>query len=369
MHIKITQLLCCLLLTLNSWCQGNKTISGKVVNAETDAAIPNASVYIANTSQGIMTNDKGFFELKNFPSGNYELVISCIGFTTKIISVSSEKLPLKIDVPLQTNTTELEVVTVQPYEKNGWEKWGQLFLDNFIGTSWVAKQANITNYDVIRFRFSAKNNTLTASANEPLLIDNPGLGYRIKYDLDKFTYDSVEHTVLFQGHCLFEDMLKDPKQISKRLIKNRKEAYQGSIMHFMRSLYNNRLVEDGFEVHKAIKNNEGFLVTSQAVMTADSIVFVTPDSARLLYFKNYLSVTYKNAKADNSYVNPESGKGGGWKQFSVINLRTEKPITIGYNGNYNPPLNVFSKGYWAWSEKIGHLLPLDYDEKLVFKKE
>ena len=367
--MKITQLLLCLLIASNLWGQDKKSINGKVVNAESGAAISNASVYIANTSQGVMTNANGLFEIKNVPSGNYELVISCIGYTTRIFTFSADKLPLKIDVQLQTNATELAAVTVLSFEKNGWEKWGQVFLDNFIGTSSAARLANITNFDIIRFRFSTKDNTLTASANETLLIENPALGYRIKYDLDKFIFDTVAHTIIYQGHCLFEDMVKDPKQITKRLIKNRREAYQGSMMHFMRSLYDKRLVEEGFEVHEAVMNKEGFLVTSQPLLTADSMVFVSPDSSRLLYFKHFLSVTYKNAKADNSYVNPESGKGGGWKQFSVINLRSEKPVTIGYNGNYTPPLNVFSKGYWAWSEKIGHLLPLDYDEKREFKKE
>ena len=281
--MKIVQLICYLLIVSNLWSQEKNIISGKVTNAQTGASIANASVYIANTSQGVMTNSNGLFEMKNIPSGNYELVVSCVGYTTKIFSFSSDKLPLKIDAQLQTNATELAGITVQAFEKNGWEKWGQVFLDNFIGTSSVARLANITNFDVIRFRFSTKDNTLTASASEPLIVENPALGYRIKYDLDKFIFDTVAHTIFFQGYCLFEDMFKDPKQLTKRLIKNRKEAYQGSIMHFMRSLYYNKLVEEGFEVHAAVKNKEGFLVTSQALLTADSIVFVTPPIAPGFY--------------------------------------------------------------------------------------
>ena len=367
--MKIIPLIYCLFIVSNLFGQEKSIITGKVTNAQTGVSIANASVYIANTSQGSMTNTNGLFELKNIPSGNYELVISCIGYTTKSFSFSSDKLPMKIDAQLQTNATELAAVTVLAFEKNGWEKWGHTFLDNFIGTSSVARLVNITNFDVIRFRFSTKDNTLTASANETLLIENPALGYRIKYDLDKFIFDTAAHTTFFQGHCLFEDMFKDSKKITKRLIKNRKEAYQGSMMHFMRSLYNKKLVEEGFEVHKAAMNKKGFLVTSQALLTSDSIVFAGPDSSRLLYFKSFLSIMYKNAKADNNYVNPESGTAGGWRQFSVINLQSEKPVTIGYNGNYTPPLNIFSQGYWAWNEKIGHLLPLDYDEKTKFKKE
>jgi hypothetical protein len=36
-------------------------------------------------------------------------------------------------------------------------------------------------------------------------------------------------------------------------MSNRAEAYYGSMMHFMRSLYRNKLIEEKFEVRKLIK--------------------------------------------------------------------------------------------------------------------
>ncbi|HMH33968.1 MAG TPA: carboxypeptidase-like regulatory domain-containing protein [Puia sp.] len=344
--------------------QDKRIISGNVVNQQTGAPIPNASVYIANTSRGSVTDAKGFFELRNVPLGNYELVVSFIGFSPKIFQFSPGKLPLRLDVRLEPKIDVLQSVTVQPFEKDGWVKWGRFFLDHFIGTSAIAKEAKIKNQQVLRFRYSAKENTLNVVSNEPLLIENPALGYRIKYDLDEFTYDSSEHALYFQGHLYFEDLIKENPRMAKRWRNNRRQAYGGSIMHFMRCLYAGTLTKEGFEVHRSKLQGKDFYEMSPKLLSSDSIVSNSADNIRTLFFDNTLTVIYKNAKSDPNYSNPESGKGGGWRQNSIISLRFKRPLIIEYNGNYSPPLDLFLTGYWSWSEKIGHILPLDYDASI-----
>ena len=122
--------------------------------------------------------------------------------------------------------------------------------------------------------------------------------------MEEFAYDSTEHSVYFQGHRFFEDLTKTYKKIPKRRTENRKQAYLGSMMHFMRCLYNNKLKEEGFEVTRMIKQGHDYYINRSPLLTADSLITKSENDTRILFFKDYLSITYKNAKADYAYVKP-----------------------------------------------------------------
>ncbi len=47
-------------------------------------------------------------------------------------------------------------------------------------------------------------------------------------------------------------------------------------------------------------------------------------------------------------------------QKSTIYLLTPAPVQIEENGYYDSPLEIFTIGYWAESQKLANLLPLDY---------
>ena len=189
---------------------------------------------------------KGKFTIHNFPAGRYELVVSCIGYTTEVITISSAQLPPSLTVLLKPNVKELQEVIVEPYDKNGWEKWGSFFIENFIGTSAFASDCKLLNKDVVKFRFNKKNNSLKAMSSEQLVIENKALGYLLKYDLIRFEFDFNTRMFIYQGYPLFEEMDTKRKGLQKRWLANREDAYYGSLMHFMRSLYRNKLIEQHF---------------------------------------------------------------------------------------------------------------------------
>jgi len=226
-------------------------IKGKIINGETGAAIPNASVFITNTSKGTVSNSAGDFELDNVPEGSYDLVVSCISFETQAYTYRANQLPLRIQIQMKPKADELKEVVIEPYEKNGWETWGKFFTENFIGTSANAGSCTIKNYQALHFRNSKKKNLLTVTAEEPLIIENKALGYKIQYQLEGFSYDFDKNILLYFGYTLFSELNK--KAAKAWQLKNRQQAYNGSIAHFMRSLYNNRLLEEGFEVKRLIK--------------------------------------------------------------------------------------------------------------------
>jgi len=221
------------------------------MNGETGAVIPNASVFITNTSKGTVSNSAGEFELSNVPEGTYDLVVSCISFETQVYTYKASQLPLRLQIQLKSKADELQAVIIEPYEKDGWLTWGKFFTDNFIGTAEIAKTCTIKNYQVLHFRNSKKKNLLTVTAEEPLIIENKALGYTIQYQLEGFSYDFKANILLYFGYTLFKDLNGKPPKTWQ--LKNRQQAFNGSIAHFMRSLYSNRLAEEGFEVKWLIK--------------------------------------------------------------------------------------------------------------------
>lgn len=395
--------------TLTATVHAQGVLKGRVMASDTHTPIGQANVYLSNTAIGTVTSDNGTFTITAFPSGRYELVVSFIGYETYTATVFSSKLPASLEVVLKPKVNELQEVVLLPYEKNGWEKWGKFFLENFIGTSENAKQCLLLNKDVVKFRFNRKQNTLQAFANATLLIDNKALGYRIKYDLTRFEYDFTQKMFFYEGYPFFEEMASSRKGLIRRRAKKREDAYYGSLMHFMRSLYRNKLLEDHFEVRRLIKVSDaekkrvrdiyriavqrpmadgrmlisnafnGFPPDSAAyyhtvlqqpdklnilvnqVLPGDSIAYGADSVTAGFHFKDYLQVVYPLKKTPAEFFSyGQPGIVRDQPLTSEITLITGQPLYVLANGSYYEELNLLTSGYWAWWEKIGNLLPYDY---------
>lgn len=383
-------------------------LGGQVLSADNRQPVASANVYISNSSIGTVTDEKGHFLIRNFPAGRYDLVVSCVGYTTQVITVSSAQLPKQLTVLLQPKVNELQEVIVEPFDKNGWERWGDFFIENFIGTSAFARDCKLLNRDVIKFRFSKKKNKLEVIATDRLVIENHALGYVLKYDLTRFEYDFGSRIFLYQGYPLFEEMESKRSGRLKRWAANREEAYFGSVMHFMRSLYRNKLVEQHFEVRRLIKIPDAekkrvkALYRSQAVnaaingtvmvdgqlpglrrdsaayyrkvmnepesmnvlinkiLTGDSIAYALDSATVGLEFPDYLQVVYTQKKTPPEYQKMLPRGVYSIPLTSELVRTSPNPIMVLASGNYFEGTDLITSGYWAWSEKIANLLPNEY---------
>ncbi len=389
--------------------QAQPVLNGSVLGADNKEPIASANVYLSNSSVGTITNEKGQFTISPFPSGRYDLVVSCIGYVTQVITISSTQLPPSLTVLLKPNVEELQEVIVEPYEKNGWEKWGSFFIEHFIGTSAYASQCKLLNKDVIKFRFNKKANTLKAMAYEQLVVENEALGYVLKYDLTRFDFNFTTRVFLYQGYPLFQEMETKRNGVQRRWEKKREDAYYGSMMHFMRSLFQNKLIEQHFEVRKLIKisdaekNRVRSLYRSQVVNAAieghainingeqnglrrdsaayyrkvmndpesmnvlinqvlpgDSIAFGVDSVTAGLEFPDYLQVVYTKKKTPPEYKSRLPRGVESILLTSEIFRTSNNIIKVLANGSYFEGTDLITSGYWAWSEKIGDMLPSDY---------
>jgi hypothetical protein len=386
------------------------SLKGRIVTSDDGKPVASANIFLANTSVGTTSDEKGEFVIERFPGGRYELVVSFVGYESYVISVQSNRLPAYLEIKLKPKVNELKEVVLEPYEKNGWERWGSFFMENFIGTSSFADDCKLLNKEVIKFRYSKKNNTLQAFADDRLVIENKALGYLLKYDLITFDFDFNTHRFLYQGYPLFEEMETMRDGVRKRWLRNREGAYYGSMMHFMRSLYRNKLIEQKFEVRKLIKlpteeqnrvktayikshvpitmngnmviaiddnksglhpdtlayyrkvmkDPEAFSILINQVLPGDSIAYAIDSLVAGLDFSDNLQVVYPPKKAPVEYGRGARRALFGQPVTSELFRVTKEPIAVLANGNFFEGTNLISSGYWAWSEKIAALLPTDY---------
>jgi hypothetical protein len=376
-------------------------LKGVVLDAEKGSPVPRASVFLNNTSVGTTANEQGGFELL-IPAGKYELIVSSVGYVTSNQTVVSSEIQNAITVRLTPKAPELEAIVIEPFEKDGWEKWGRFFMENFIGTSALAGDCKLVNKDAIRFRHSKKEKKLTAHAREPLLIENKALGYRLRYQLETFEYNFQNQYMLYIGYPFFEPMEgKEKKQ--KAWQQKRSEIYYGSIMHFMRSLYRNTLQQEGFEVRRlkkvpnvekqrvkeayrvnatrsrttgnhrvvnaaasdsmdyyetVLRQPDLFDVIGRNVLAGDSIAFALDSVTAGLSFPDHLYVLYKNGKVPKEYV--QRFPSGAHAMLSYIQLLNDQLVAIQANGMFFNPIDLISSGYWAWAEKMATMLPFDF---------
>jgi hypothetical protein len=391
--------LCFLLLGYDS--NGQKLVKGVVLDLQKNLPIPNASVFLNTTSIGTVTNEQGFFSL-TIPNGKSELVISSIGFETNAQPINSTDAVDFITVKMRVRAEVMQTVIIEPYEKDGWAKWGKFFIESFIGTSELAKDCKIKNTSAIKFRHSKINKELSAFSDEPLIIENKALGYTIRYQMEGFQYDFQTGYLLYIGYPFFQPM-KGNSGRQRKWENKRSEVYYGSIMHFMRALYRNKTAEEGFEINplkkipnaekqrvkdayssnsRTEKSDSGKItvrsinqdtanyyrrvmqqsdyvdVLAKISLTGDSIAYAVDSTTAGMDFKNYLLVTYKNKFVPKEYLQQFPRAGGA--MTSQITLITQKPIEIYGNGSYFNPVDLMSTGYWAWSEKIATMLPSNY---------
>ncbi len=259
-----------------------RIVKGRVISEETKKPLPSVSVFLDNTSIGAVTNEQGLFTLNQVPSGKFRLVATSVGYET-YDSLMDPHSPLRdLIIVLKTKPEELQAFEVVPPDPDGWKKWGKVFTDIFIGTTPRSNDCKLVNPEVIKFRLSA-DNTLTAYSKEPLQIMNYDLGYEIKYKLEEFDYNFNTRLVNYSGYAFFKDLaLSHPKK-ARKYEEERLETYTGSLLHFMRAFYRNKLDDEGFEMRSLgnISNPEKDRAKKMFSLHKDSVIIDTTSNAIL----------------------------------------------------------------------------------------
>jgi len=378
-------------------------IKGKVLSYK-KLPLEGASVYSNNTTFGTITNSKGEFEFK-INEGIHDLVVSFIGFETQQIKINTNTPIVSLTFTLKPNTNLLDEVKItKTIYDNNWKYNLFRFKLALLGRNQIAKTCRILNEKELHFNFDVKTNTLTAFAKKPLKIKHSGLGYLITYDLIDFTLEG--NNLFYSGYARYENL---KKSIKKKWVQNRRKAYNGSKMHFFRSIITNTTKEEGFIINQFkrlpnlarpsdekikqardfLKLHKGPIYYSKKIITPktsidSALVIVRKESlskfadymyktdissntiayknegSYFLNFDNYLSVVYTKEPEELGYVTSIFGK-----KREPLNSQTSNIILfngsseINFYGILNNPNSIFTEGYWSY-ESFANMLPLDY---------
>jgi hypothetical protein len=361
-------------------------IKGSIRSEKDNALLPFASVFLSQTTLGDRTTEQGTFSVNNIPNGRYELIVSYLGYEPLVVPLSLQDTTLTLHLKLKPKAGQLSEVVIRKNPNR--DRWLKTFKETFLGMSSAAKACRIVNEDVIDIYYDEQKGQLIASSDGLLVIENPQLGYRIKYVLQGYINDYAMHYVLYYGFPQFEEMKSKNNRQQSRWEERRLEAYRGSSLHFMRSLMERRLKEDGFQVNKIVraerKNGEqrpasdtaerkligqrGFSMSRYAdylytgEVPYDSI-YRAPDKGEgiVLRFSNYLQVVYKHERETREYLRyrgrPDDKR---YPQTSTIHLFVPE-VGVDGNGNVDSPADLVYEGYWGW-EKVAEMVPLGFKD-------
>lgn len=379
-----------LLLLLLPFCFSfAQMIKGTVVN-DAGIKIGNVNIYIDGTKTGTISNEDGSFTLnvsgKNlgnviFRKENYET------FATPVSEVINKTLKV---VLLKSN--DIEEVRIVPYTEAAYKNYINYFLDHFIG--YDKEHVRIKNQRSLKFSFDDKNKILKVKAPKTLLIENKNLGYEIEYNLVNFSADFNTKIVNCSGTSLF----KETKNNNKTRL-NRMNAFDGSLLHFFRSIYNNTVAADQFVVNHVIKVPNPKYPTEEELNTLKDYMAIgentkkinLPDNIRdiaarkrsenqyalaivktlipdsdyvkrnndevLFSFKDILQVNYKK------YDYELKGKDFVKSKIPVVQTSFLHPegetFEVSKDGNITNPDLLITEGEFV-KNKIENMLPLDY---------
>jgi hypothetical protein len=194
-------------------------------------------------------------------------------------------------------------------------------------------------------------------AEEPLQIANKSLGYNLRYQLDSFVYYYKTNINSYKGNCLYTTM-EGSQEEQEIWASNRKAAYYGSRIHFLRSYYDSSLKQDGFTVDVLSSTDANKFNRLANPYDTSYYYFNDTTGNAELWFPQKASITYTKKAPEKDYLLQTHLPPDVKMQISYIDLLDG--ILIKPNGFFLDQRSWINQGYWSW-KNIADQLPYDYE--------
>jgi hypothetical protein len=267
-------------------------VSGKVTDAKTGEALPFTNVFINNTTIGAITALDGIYEIKGQIPSNIELVASFVGYVTKVVEVNfGNRTSVTIDFLLEPLQSVLSEVELKSRRDRVWERNLSRFEDVFIAVPddpIAARLVRILNPWVIDFeqvKVDKGANYVKATAQEPIIVDNNALGYRIEFYLQDYRWSKTSSR--YFGQVFYTEKKPKDEKESELWRENRESSYQGSSRHLIQSIILNQADSQGFRMYESKEYQlERVRTNSFNVEQGESIISFPVDSVRRASLRN-----------------------------------------------------------------------------------
>jgi carboxypeptidase-like protein len=343
-------------------------ISGTIIDKSTQAPVYGASVFIANTTLGVITDQSGGFEIADLPEGFNKIVVNMVGFKSFIGNATADRV---LAIELKPDLLQQTASKTDKKEERRWKKLYSQFEKAFLGISINANQSKILNPWVIKLDKDATGK-ISAYSVDLIQIENKGTGYMINYLLESAEIHNGQ--IKLSGKALFTELEAKNGSEIVRWEKNRERTFLGSRQHFLMALANDKLETEGFEIFNAKFDNPSNAFTLEKRLAQKDIL-----TNNQLIFKDFIGIIYINEAAEPAYVNenrtvtslPDDGPNqvarGSHAKYNVPDNQLQESFlfnraskaTINNLGDLKNPEYIADYGYWKW-ERAAELLPKTY---------
>ena len=373
-------------------------VSGRVVDEITEHPIPQAEILVGGTALQTTSDASGVFALPDVPLGHHALIVIAPDYATAI-------LPLEVDPPGRrevvlrlsrgeesdaTSTAEgafdnpQEHVEALRRENRSLRRrlaqykrlyqqiveqtdGGLALFDRLYVGSPVVPECALLNPEVVRFEANASRRRLertTVAADEPLVVENRRLGYRVRVALVGFTMTQHRrgYTVRHDNVVAFEALTPQNDDEAGRWAKNRLKAYRGSLRHFLPALAAGRVDQEGFRVYAGTFIDDASTYGSSFSRTYDIEVDPAPYVAtteepyeRWLVAVDELKVTFtpQVLTDDTDFLGISMGDQTSWLRVQ------QSPVPFTTDGRLLEPARVQLSGSWS-IRRVCQMLPHGY---------
>lgn len=246
--MRVNSILILFLLFFSLESTAQTTISGVVTDDESKEPIPGVNVYIAGTTIGSSTNADGEFSFNTTLIGNQRLVATFIGYKSRSVNLLLGSKPrFEQNFQLKYEVQQLEEIEVRASNNEFLEQL-DLFKTFFIGYDNFADRTVIQNAEVLDFDWNRRQNKITVTASKPLIIYNNALGYIYEIEIRQAYFNPEDYTGFYKIFPRVIEMEAPNRRSQRNWNRNRKQAYTGSRRHFLKSLSEDRVRRNKFNI-------------------------------------------------------------------------------------------------------------------------
>ena len=334
-------------------------ISGVVKDSLLNTPVEGANIYLSGTSKGTSSDKDGNFKIEDLKPGNYTLVISHTAYEFSIIDVlllnASKALGT---VPLTEDLIESGIAEVVGKRDKVWQRRFKRFKSMIMGGNFEEHNIEIVNaYDADFLKL--KDGGLAKEKPFKLEIINRYTGYRIFYEIQQF-YLGKKYAPFITGYSQFKKLEPRDEAEERYWLRNRQEAYSGSLRHFFENLIVRSHDNSGFKAYidngakvERIDVFEKKNISRRPIHGSNlpgrfEIEDTTYPYIKKITFKDYLYFEYQNASDDN-----------GDPQKTWIKAKNDGVFVFG-NGILLDPTMVTLSGFLA-GRRLYEMLPFDFE--------
>ena len=322
------------------------------MDKNTGKPIPHTEIFIAGTTVGTTTNNKGKFILKvsYFP---FHLGVMHVSYQSQVLTVSDTQ---ELNIVLSRDMNLLKGVKVKG--KNRRNKNLRLFYKYYFLNA-DRRDVKVLNDSVLRFKRDDYN--LHVSCNSPLLLQNKYLGYTMRVLIQDFHLycenektgkneflNSTSGTMVYKSsiYDYYQEEIPKTKTRENWLRLHRKKNYYGSMRHFLTSLYHDKLKENGYELFTSNKKLLNPIVLKKAYQDKRCYEFLA-DTINIVYNEDHMGRPVNLKFSDLRYA-----------QFKSVTYARQKMFVIRPNGT-SEYLPFHLKGDMG-QRPVSYSLPNDY---------